>query len=276
MLDSLAICLICFSIILIQSSCKKEIPSQQDGQKTLTQLTANLSPRAVQVALVSPQEILLIGTGFLLNNEGYILTAKHVVDQADINKKPLGIIVNMPPNQTANPRVFPPPTNSCDVIATDSSHDLALLKIKTTEQISPFNGQTVHSIAYSNNIIGEIYVKDDGLSSNISKGIHIVISGYASNESDLKTLDGTITTELVTTLTKYIVPQLPNNTYNITDFYETNITSFMDLSGNPVFSTSSGEIIGMCISIYNNSEKEKTIIIPSAYIIAWLKSTDIY
>ena len=119
-----ALCLlVCFSLPLTGA--------QQASPKTFTQPQAERVPRAVvQLLAVGPgekeQNRECSATGFLIDEEGYLITAAHVVEDARrcLEKAPgAKILAKLTIHDARTAPAVP-----CDVIGIDTANDLALLK----------------------------------------------------------------------------------------------------------------------------------------------------
>jgi S1-C subfamily serine protease len=269
-------------IFPFQLSCKS---------MSLSQITQGINPRVVQIVFVAQQtegeltsDITPIGTGFLVNNDGYIITANHLIDlgeqymqQTQAETKKLGITIPPPPNAINNPPVLQTPTNDFDVIARDNEHDLALLKVKMSTVISPLNGETLHGVIYSNDMGGSLFVGDAHFTKNISQNLSIAITGYPSNQMVPETKTGKVTSKEITSVINSRISLASGYvTYNVTDYFQTDITSNQVLSGSPVYSTKNGKIMGVCINVVQNESDSSVItaIIPSRYVLDLLESNN--
>lgn len=258
---------------------------------SLSQITQGINPRIVQIVFVAQQmegelisDITLVGTGFLVNNDGYVITAKHLIDigeqymqqtQAEVMK--LGIVIPPPPNVINNQSVSQIPTNDFDIVARDDEHNLALLKVKMSTSISPLNGKTLHEVHYSNDTYGSLLVGDADFANKTSQNLSIAITGYSSNQFVSETKTGNVISEEIRSImnlklsvaTSYV-------TYNIIDYYRTDIISTPDLSGSPVYSIKNGKIMGVCVNLVQNESDSSgaTAIIPSRYILDILGSNN--
>lgn len=259
---------------------------------SLSQIIQSINPRIVQIVFVAQQmegdltfNITPIGTGFLVDNGGYVITANHLIDigeqymkQTQAETKKLAIVI-LPTSTIGNnqPVLQQVTTNDFDVAARDNKHDLALLKLKMTNSISPLNGKLLSEVHYSNGTSGTLSLGDAHFAKSISQNISVAMTGYPSNQLIPETKTGKVTSEEI--------PNINNSklsvatgcvTYNITDYYHTDIISVPGLSGSPVYSTRNGEIMGVCINIVQNEFDSSgiTAIIPSRYISDLLENNN--
>jgi Trypsin-like peptidase domain len=271
--------IVCIFILPFQLSCKR---------MNLSDITKNISARTLQIVFVTQQtesepiSITPIGTGFLVNNNGYVITAGHLIDigeqytqQTQAETKKLAIVIPLSPLDPNPPSVSQLPTNDFDVIARDNEHDLVLLKIKMSTAISPFNGETLYEVHYSNNTYGTLSIGDAHFTDNMSQKDSIAMSGYPSNQLIIETKTGKVTSmETASNISSKIVLGITHITYTMTDYYLTDIISSSGFSGSPVYSIKSIETLGICINIVQN-KSEITAVIPSRYILELLKNNKI-
>ncbi|MDO8715823.1 MAG: serine protease [Dehalococcoidales bacterium] len=240
-------------------------PNQTAASTNFTQITENIKSRIVQIALITNQSytsagnVTIIGTGFLLNNDGYIITAAHYIPFYVVGHPIPGDTGPAPPNpklvivvtsyQNGNPPVFPPPTNDCEVIAFDRGRDLVLLKIIPVVPGTP----PPPFIAFSNGTHEFIDVGNAPLiTDNVASNTPVAITGYSVNQTVPETITGHVMFE-------------PLRNYYTTDIVTDNKTK-LDLSGSPVYSVRTGDIIGILIG--------SNVVIPSRYISELFNNKD--
>jgi hypothetical protein len=274
------------------------ILSSQVSCKSPSEITQNIQRRTIQIMFVSqPKQgdtavsFTPLGTGILVNNDGYVITADHLLDigeqyiqQARGEVKKMGIVILAPPGNFGFCSVPQPLTaiNDFDVIARDGKHDLALLKIKMLSVTSPLNGETLFTVQYNRGVSGTLNVGDAQFSTRIAKNNAIAVTGYTSN-----VVTGEISDQLVpenragNVISKEITSINGSNlsaaagiiTYSISDYYQTDLTSNPVISGSPVYFPKNGAIIGMGISVADPAGQ--TIIIPGKSILDLLKSNGV-
>ena len=282
-------------VVPVQLSCKSTSLST-----SLSQINQNMQQRTVQIVFITHHSDSVsttdytypAGTGLLVNDDGYVITANHLLDmgeqfaqqsQAQAEIKKLAIEIQTPSNIRSMPSAFPIWTNDFDVIARDEKHDLALLKIKMTTGVSPLNGEILHTVHYRDgSSSGTLNLGDAPFATIISRNSSIAMTGYPSYKMDggLATKTGKVTSGEITNIgyshltdaTGLAVSSL-NVIYSMTDYYQTDITSNTLFSGSPVYSIKNGAILGMCINIADSSET--SVIIPSRYILDLLKNNKV-
>lgn len=96
-------------------------------------LIAKITPSVVGIGILTPMEgnaAQLQGTGFVVGNGQYVVTNYHVVNQPlDINKVQHRVVLQ---GQGRRPRL-----HQVEVVASDPTHDLAILKLKDTSATLP-------------------------------------------------------------------------------------------------------------------------------------------
>jgi S1-C subfamily serine protease len=256
-----------------------------------SQTAKNMSARVVQLVFISQQtesehtpNIISIGTGFLVDDNGYVITASHLIDigeqyaqQTQTQIKKLGIII-LPPTVVSNSNLSLTQTNDFEVISRDDKHDLALLKVKTNTVINPSNGERLDTVHYSNDIYGALSVGNLQFTENIAQNISFALTGYSSSQLVLETKIGKIVSNKITNIDK-IQLSFPNGNvdYNITDYYLADVQTNSLLNGSPVYSTVNGKLLGVCVHIIQNESDNSGIIgiIPSRFIMELLINNDV-
>ena len=286
---SLTLLMICVLILSSQVSCKSKSPSE---------ITQNMQQRTVQLVFAVQQKqgdtaagFTPVGTGILVNNNGYVITADHLLDsgeqymqQEQDEVKKMGIVVLAPPGASSFSNVPQPLTaiNDFDVIARDSKHDLALLKIKMLSIISPLNGKTLLTVHFNRNVSGSLNVGVARFSKAITQNNAVAITGYTSDavtgaisgELMPETKNGNVTSKEITDIHNPKLASIsPGLVYAVTYFYTTDIISNPVLSGCPVYSPQNGAIMGMGISVAGPAGQ--IVIIPAKYFLDLLKSNGV-
>jgi serine protease Do len=124
-------CPLTFALCLLLCLSLHLTAAQQAGAKSLPQTQADRALRGVvQLLAVGPgekeQNRECSATGFLIDEQGYLITAAHVVDDARrcLEKAPgAKILAKLTINDARTAPAVP-----CDVIGIDTANDLALLK----------------------------------------------------------------------------------------------------------------------------------------------------
>jgi S1-C subfamily serine protease len=256
--------------------------------KNITPVIESINYRTVQIVFMYQQkagdttyDITPVGTGMIVNNDGYVITANHLIDigeqymqqsQAEIKK--LGVIIVGP---SAGVAPLYQLTNDFNIIARDENHDLALLKIKMTQSMTP-EGDMEAFVHYIYGIDGTLNVGDAPFTTNISQNSPIAITGYTSAQLVLETKSGSVTSGESASVSNATVSAATGNvSYDFTDYYQTDITANSIFNGSPVYSTSNMAIMGISISTSQNEfdNSGEIYIIPSKYILDLLKSNNI-
>ena len=240
-----AIMAICILVLPFQISCES---------KSLSEITEDISYRTVQIVFVQTdgeetKGITSIGTGFLLNNSGGVVTSNRIIEAGDqcIRENESGkmaVVIPAPAIASGNQYSGWVATNDFDIIARDKENSLVLLKIKMGTVISPFNGKKLKEVHYHNHVSGTLNVGDAHFTGSVSQGAPIAITGYTSNEFTTETITGEVTSK------------------EASGIYITDITLSSDLIGSPVYSANNGKIIGMC----DIDSSGKITIIPAGFI----------
>lgn len=194
--------------------------------------------------VASPNSAIL-GTGFAVTDGLHIATNAHVIpDNLDGEKKET-LVVFVGKGRT-------PQRRQAEVVALDSYHDLALLKINGTP-LSPLllsgkKGRSGDSIAFTGYPIGAVLglypVTHRGIISSITP---VVIPVRSSKELTIK--------QLKQLKDPYLV-------------YQLDATAYPGNSGSPVYDQESGEVIAVVNKVLVKSTKEAVLSDPSAITYA--------
>jgi S1-C subfamily serine protease len=233
----------------------------------LTSAIEHVRPAIVQIQL---RELILvpgnipksvpIGTGFLISDEGLIVTAKHVVDSvaaalAGGAPGTLGAIIAFAEkNEEKAPGEFQATFAGIgyEIIALSEEHDLALLKTLRPISAMPTTGIVLAPVP------AELAVERP------LEGELIAISGYPLSSPSLVTTAGSIGCSWVWDPT--VVP--------VRERYIADVTANFGNSGGPVYRLSDGKVIGVCVGgrlspIQNGQGSQVvplTIVVPSKYV----------
>jgi len=238
--------------------------------------------------LANGQAVLVIslGTGFLLNEDGYIITASHLLDlgqqyiqntRAETAELSIEILS---PSGRGYAAALPSIINDFSVIATDSAHDLALLKLKMPVLIiAPGNGGPM-TIRYSDGAYGNLALGSISFAANIAQNASVGLTGYPSNTLVPTTIKGEATSAEISAPGVFMLTDTtslpPNNLsvqYSISGYYGTNIKAGAFLSGSPVYATKNEAILGICVN--TDGSAGTAVIVPSQYILDLMKNNNI-
>jgi hypothetical protein len=229
-----------------------------------------------------------VGTGILVNNDGYVITANHILDmgvqfiaqsKADIKK----VVIEVPDSagNTTGTLSLSHSTQVTDfeVIARDEKHDLALLKLNLTGENNPKLGQTIHGFIFPQGIPMAISGGDTPFSTQIDNDMYVSVAGNV-NSSTLEIKTGKIvSTEIPdissSALTETVGLAIPvmNVPFSVSGYYRTNVTSSTLFSGGPVYSPKVGAFVGICINAPDGNGR--TVVVPGKYIIDLLKNNNV-
>jgi len=189
-----------------------------------------------------------IGTGFLVDTEGHIITARHVIQEGNklverisATRKQLNIGFSQENSENMRGNFV---LVDFDIVDEDNRHDLILLKLRS----NPFKGE-VHSMFMIDNKEWPLLFGMVTLNPNRPKdGVAIGVSGYPLNQTVLVTNAGWLATSWG--YEQEILP-VPNWFYepNIADFYLADIQANPGNSGGPVYLIENATVIGVCVGI---------------------------
>ncbi|HEV2862886.1 MAG TPA: S1C family serine protease [Pyrinomonadaceae bacterium] len=263
---------------------------------TLTQAIKKLRPSVVQINVEfvlpaagpgqQPQVATSRGSGFFINRDGYVITARHVVTPPDL-----------PPHAQRGRQfigiAFPDIDNpgglqlrasfqliGFEVVGEDARHDLALLKLRQ----NPFKEPRVQ---LTNQPGGVKSIEIDVVTLSLKRpedGEPIAASGYPLNIPSLVTTSGGVASAWAYDEQEVQLPGHPQGLRfpDFADVYLADLTVNHGNSGGPVYSVSSGAVIGVCVAArfvpvqgppniplsYNSGI---SLVVPSKYIVELLK-----
>lgn len=202
-----------------------------------------LRPVAVQISVPSDGSLRRVGTGAWVHPSGLVVTALHVVRQAHEAaegreaESALRVAVARPPKEEERGTFV---HLAADLVAVDERRDLALLQVTPNPLFSDRMGLSG----------GEVHVPtavarlDSG---RVRDGEGIAVSGYPVAEPVLVTTTGTVASSWA-----FDLSQLPASTgpvlAQLDDLYLVDATINPGDSGAPVYRTSDGTIVGICLS----------------------------
>ena len=193
-----------------------------------------------------------LGTGFVLNDDGYVVTAKHVVDAiaqtaADIpnGRHLVGVGFNYPNREGSglghrgsfSVILF-------DTAATSERHDLALLKLRA----NPFR----QSVEERTSSTGAVYTPRASqlATERPADGDPVAICGYPLREAVLVSTAGAVASAWSTDL-RGVLRRAPNGGYepvDVADRYLLDVQSNGGNSGGPVVRLADGAVIGLLVA----------------------------
>jgi len=212
-------------------------------------------PKQTQDALRAPFYRWVCGSGFIVNDQGYVLTALHVVEGFESTttvKIPQGERVNLYPLGVGRMvagialHVDSPSVQirestfdiQMTVIDRDKKHDVALLKMVR----NPFRnmGDPPLVLTRSERVNSPVPGVATFDVARPSEGEAIAISGFPLYELAMKTNSGTVASSWATDKRQNATP--------LVDSYVTDIQVNQGDSGAPVYSIAKGAVIGLCDS----------------------------
>ncbi len=243
-----------------------------------------------------PRQNKVLGTGFIVSKEGYVVTANHVVNSVVVS------IMNRSSDGTQSPVQVPIDATMLrigllipeidtpqvkmqssfnvfefDIIEQDARHDVALLKFKKNPFEIKFTGAIKideKSLNTASKVIAGRLAK-----SKPKDGEQIIISGYPAVTTTLTTTVGYIASTGEINHGEILIPSpYPNIPGQIRQFdsmnlYLCDITANKGNSGGPTYLSKTGEIIGICtgIIIVEGYYSGLAVVVPIQYAIDLLR-----
>ncbi len=235
-----------------------------------------------------------MGTGFLVNEDGYVITAKHVMDALhnfkllyhgvplDLGHSVASVRVQMPSigEIGENGSALPPgPTyrgafwaTEFEEINEDPIHDLALLKLK----YNPFTVDAV--LSTPKGPVKIVHVASVKFSlARPDEGEPIAVSGYPLSLPALVTTSGAIASAWEVA-EKDLPREVPGwFTSHLSDSYLADMHVSHGNSGGPIYSVADGSVIGVCVSILPDSLSNApyssglSLMVPAKYVVELLR-----
>jgi len=233
-----------------------------------------------------------LGTGFIVNSGGYVITARHVVKdintlseyfkEAVTKQLYVGLAILNTENMRGNFSIV-----QFDMVDEDALHDLVLLKLKR----NPFKGEVRSGININSKevplLFGTVKLNPD----RPKDGAAVGISGYPLSEPVLVTNAGWMATSWAFQTKEVPVPGSPDWFYHleIADSYLADVRANPGNSGGPVYLIDDGTVIGVCVASklvpivdqqgnvvtidgqQLNYSSGLTVVVPSKYVIDLLK-----
>jgi len=188
-----------------------------------------------------------LGTGFIINSDGYAITARHVIHAGHHIAKEKGlskwwIMAGLAEQNTENIRGNFMKVD-CVVVEEDTRHDLVLLKLNK----NPFKGEVTSLLGATGSLLYGIAKLN---SDRPRDGAAVGISGYPLGKAVLVTNAGWMATSWDMDAKSYVVPGKPEYYYEIDigDVYLADVEANPGNSGGPVFLTENATVIGVCVA----------------------------
>lgn len=244
---------VCLSIVVVIAQQKKGQKALVAKPKSVAEAVERVNPSIVQIKLRIEQEpakkgdlpnyVDGKGTGFWVSEDGYVVTARHVVKPTDGKVKELFVALPIPPvdGPAVMRGIFQ--VTRASIVAEDAANDLVLVKT----EINPFRDQMKPMMKLGNREISYQKHAIAQLDPNRPKeGTQIVVTGYPLDEPVTVTNVGYLATawginsDSVRTLT-------PSAT-GISNVYLADMRINHGNSGGPVYSAETGFVIGVCVA----------------------------
>ena len=217
------------------------------AHETLVELIPKIKPSVVGIGLFDPlsaPKTELLATGFAVMDGRYIATNAHAVPTLDLDRKQQIAVLVPGLNQS---RII-----AAELVITDKTHDLALLKMTGQRlpalQLGLNTGKEGLSVAFTGFPIGPVLglnpVTHRGMISAIAPVMLPVPVAGTLSASQLKTL---------------------RNPY---DVYQLDATAYPGNSGSPVYDVHSGHVIAVINKVLLTSNKESALSAPSGITYA--------
>ena len=190
-----------------------------------------------------------LGTGFLVNSDGFVVTARHVVQcghrlAEQIEAAQAGMLVGLAMPNTENMR-----GNFTGVgfhlVDEDARHDLALLKLEA----NPFRGEVRSGFVTNGEEMPFLLGTATLDSSRPRDGDAVGVSGYPLDQPVLVTNAGWMATSWSFEIAEAPVPGAPQllPTPYIADTFLADLEANPGNSGGPVYLIESASVIGVCV-----------------------------
>jgi len=285
----------------------------QANTMTLPDAIEHLRPSVVQIVLSLDQPSpsaavafggkhflnLPLGTGFFVNEDGYVVTARHVVKafeniQIEARKR---LFVGMAGPDFENFHGVSMRASftqlEFNIVDEDARHDLILLKL----QRNPFKGETGSFMQVGDKKIEWLHKAAILSPARPRDGEAIAISGYPLSSTVLVTTSGNLASSWSYEIQDIQVPGAPAwfRQPDVADSYLADVRVNGGNSGGPVYSVKSAKVIGVCVSFhtapvqYGNGNQERVTIegrplsynsglsdvVPIRYVIELLKKNNL-
>jgi len=216
-------------------------PLQPKNSASLPDLISQIRGSIVEVRAMFQGGGSSTGTGFIINNDGVVVTARHVIHPIGNPQEPqsISIGVRVPTIEDANGNTITGSFHGfrANVSAVDDQHDIAVI----TPTENPFKSH-YRPIAMTSPVNEEAQLCVSVLDArHLVDGQPIFVSGYPLGMPILITTSGFIASSDPITVDR--------TTHHLDDIYWAGIQSNPGNSGGPVFSLTTGAVVGIMLGI---------------------------
>lgn len=213
-----------------------------------------IRPSVVQISVTGDlAKPIPIGTGFIIDSAGYVLTARHVIRDGRAlmtaqRTKNCEFLIGLAIQNTENVRASFNLLKG-NVIEEDPRHDLALLRM----QPNPFDGGVTSGIKIGDAMVPLLFAVATRSSDRPRDGLSIAVSGYPLNETVLITTSGALASAWAMNIEEIAIPGAPAGVTrpDIKDSYLADVSVNPGNSGGPVYRISDGAVVGVCVAFRN-------------------------
>jgi S1-C subfamily serine protease len=189
-----------------------------------------------------------IGSGFLVNDQAYVVTAQHVLDgartiQADFSHAHVHIGVGLAyANQSRLRSQFN--VTTFDVIEEDAQNDVALVRMRR----NPFLGECQGLIELDGIVQVPLHGAVSIETARPHDGEQIAISGYPLRETSMTTTHGIVASSWAHIIDREQDPTTGAWAKTVRDVYLADVQTNPGNSGGPAYRTSDGAVIGVLVA----------------------------
>ncbi len=191
-----------------------------------------------------------LGTGFLANSDGYVITALHVItegrmalERLQAGRKEMFVGLATPNTETMRGNFT---LVHFELIDEDPLHDLALLKLRR----NPFEGEVKSGFRVAGKEIPLLFGVASLKPQKPQDGAAVAISGFPLGQPVLVTNAGWMATTWSYNISQIHPPGAPDwfRMPDIADSYLADVQANPGNSGGPVYLIENGLVIGVCLA----------------------------